>query len=153
MCPVSLIISGSDYCFVYHLRPLHSHLTQESRMFRKTCEVNRSSSFKENVSRLWVFFHSTAFHVFECKNYWRLCSVYKTIHKYMIGYCFVHPNNLFFFCAVTQPCYGLLTYFSQIICLAGLWNFVLHFWISLKTGDFNITSSSLFCGVFFLKYI
>lgn len=57
-------------------------------------------------SRLYVFFHSTASHVFKNKKYWRFSSLCKTIHKYMILFCsssqspsppphLFFPNNLF----------------------------------------------------------
>ncbi len=35
------------------LSPLHSSLVQESRMFRKPCKMNASSTFKKHVSRLY----------------------------------------------------------------------------------------------------
>ncbi len=52
-----------------HLSPLHSHLAQENRMFRKPCKINVSSTFKKNMSRDFIafFLHPTASHVFKWK--------------------------------------------------------------------------------------
>ncbi len=47
-----------------HLSPLHSHLAQESCMFRKSCKINVSSTFKKHVSRI----HGCFSHVFKWKN-------------------------------------------------------------------------------------
>ncbi len=50
------------------LSPLHSHLAQESGMFRKPCKINASSTFKKHVKNLWCFFlHPTTSHVFKWK--------------------------------------------------------------------------------------
>jgi len=114
MSPVSLIISGSDYCFVYHLWPVQDFrfsFIPLLLMFLKTKSIGASALCVKLYINTW--------------------------------YCFVHPTS--------HPAL-LLTYFSQITCLLELWSFVLRFWTSLKTGDFNITSSSLFCGFFFFCF-